>query len=146
VGRPRALPLGPRGTPSQIAGLGRRFGALVTLAATPREDTGCRTSAAVFFPEMLGSFFAFFAAHSHASQGAAAWAQRTYEEFVRQGIVHSLSIDTVPPVGERRRHWREGLRCGARFAADHPPQVPTGRLQRLLDQVTKAVGEPRIIL
>jgi len=145
-GAPGRFPLAPEDLACEVVGLGRRFGELVTLAATPREDTGCRTSAEAFFPEMLGAFFAFFAAHSRASQGAAAWAQRTYEEFVRQGIVHSLSIDTVPPVGERRRHWREGLRCGARFAADHPPQVPTGRLQRLLDQVTKAVGEPRIIL
>jgi hypothetical protein len=140
------FPLAPEDLAGEVAGLGRPFGELVTLAATPRQDTGCRTSAATFFPEMLGSFFAFFATHSNAGQGAAAWAQRTYEEFVRQGIVHSLSIDTVPPAPQRRRHWREGVRCGARFAADHPPRVPAGRLQRLLDQVTTAVGEPRISL
>ncbi len=62
------------------------------------------------------------------------------------GIAHSLSIDTVPPPPKRRRHWRDGLRRGARFAADHPPKVPAGRLQRLLDQATVAVGEPRIVL
>jgi hypothetical protein len=62
------------------------------------------------------------------------------------GIVHSLSNRHRPTPPERRRHWRDGLRRGARFAADHPPQVPAGRLQRLLDQATVAVGEPRISL
>lgn len=126
-----------------IASLDRPFATLVALAATPRTDTGCRTDHREFFIDMIGSFFAFFAARSYT--GARAWATRTYREFVEAAIVHSLSIDHTPAQPERRDLWRNALLKGARFTTRRLPAAAAPiPLQALLDDITSSVGEPRI--
>lgn len=137
------FPIAVEDLDTPVEGLGRAFGELVALSEVPRTDTGCRTSPREFFVEMIGSFFAFFATRSPI--GGQAWGVRTHAEFVDAGIVHSLSVDATPGHAERLCLWREGLRRGARFAAEHPaPGVPPADVQAVLDTITATVRQPRI--
>jgi hypothetical protein len=95
-------------------------GELIALTAVPRTATGCRTTPAEFFEEETGALFAFFASRSRA--GGAAWAARTYREFVQAGVVHSRAVAHVPEPAERLALWRRGPARGAASAAD--PAVP----------------------
>ena len=123
--------------------LGRRLGELINLAAQPRQFTGCRVPDADFHPEMIGSFFAFFAGRSLA--GGARWAVRTWREFVTDGQVYSMTVTDLPGHPERLNTWRTGLARGARFLVDRArPSRSAARTQALLDQVCATLGQPAI--
>lgn len=124
--------------------LDRPLSDLVTLAAQPRADTGCRVADRVFHEEMIGSFLAFFAGRS--LPGAARWALRCWHDFVDQGVVYSASIAEAPPAEQRVAAWRTGLARGARAAAGVQlrPRRAAGELALVLDQVCAEVGQPPI--
>jgi Glycosyl transferase family 2 len=138
-----AYPLNPAELSTVIAALGRPFGDLVTLSAVPRAGTGHRLADRDFFPEQVGSFFAFFAARSPA--GAAAWAIRSWHEFARDGQAATLAVAGVPGRGDRARAWRDGLRAAASVLVSDP-SAPLGRsaVEMLLREVTDACGQPEI--
>jgi hypothetical protein len=126
---------------SVVPALGRPFGELVDLSAAPREQTGHRLSDTLFFPEQIGSFFAFFAGRSRA--GGRAWALRSWREFVRDGAAPTLAVHGVPPLPERITAWRSGLARGAAFLATAArPSMPRGQLSELLREVIDACDQP----
>lgn len=126
-----------------IGTLGRPFGDLVTISAVLRTSTGHRLADGDFFPEQVGSFFAFFAARSPA--GAAAWAIRSWHEFSRDGQVPTLAVSGVPQQDERARAWHEGLRTAAAVLVISPSQpVSRTAMETLLREVTDACGQPEI--
>jgi GT2 family glycosyltransferase len=108
-----------------------------------RTDDSARRQTPSSLADLIGSYFAFFVAASH--RGAVAWGIRSHQEFVVSGVSELLRADQMPP-SERRRQWRDGLRRGTRFAADNPPRVSAMDLQNILDEITRAVREPRIAL
>lgn len=114
------FPLDEADLATVIPALARPFGELVEVAAHPRTDTGCRVPDAVFHPEMIGAFFAFFAGRS--LDGGLAWAVRMWREFVQDGQVYSLTVTEQPPRDDREQAWQEGLRRGAQFLTEgiHP--------------------------
>jgi hypothetical protein len=138
-----AYPLNPAELSTVLGALGRPFGDLVALAAVPRASTGHRLADPDFFPEQVGSFFAFFATRSPA--GAAAWAIRSWHEFARDGYVPTLAVDRVPGHGDRAQAWRDGLRTAAAVLVSSP-SVSLGRpaMEMLLREVTDACRQPEI--
>lgn len=140
VGR---FPLHPDDLATYLPAVGRCFGDLVALAEQPRTRTGCRVPDEVFHPEMIGSFFEFFAGRS--LDGAVAWATRIWADFVQDGQVYSLTVTTTPDPTERITAWRTGLARGARsLLATHRPYPTAGDLTQVLDLVCRKVGQPPI--
>ncbi|MFJ2032008.1 glycosyltransferase family 2 protein [Streptosporangium sp. NPDC087985] len=126
-----------------LPGVGRTLAELIDLARRPADDTGNRVPDELFHPEMVGSFFAFWAWRS--PQAGHRWAVRVWEEFVIDGQVYSQTVTTVPPRPARQEAWREGLARGARFLADTPARgLPDGQVQHLLNEVCATVGQPPI--
>ena len=146
VGRPRALPPRPRGSRQP----GRRAWPAVRRAGHP----GRHAAGGHRLPHQRGGVLPGDARlvlrllrRPQPRQPGRRRVGTPHVSGVRPPGDRPLPVDRRRPTPpERRRHWRDGLRRGARFAADHPPKVPAGRLQRLLDQATVAVGEPRIVL
>jgi hypothetical protein len=138
-----AYPLDPADMGTVVGALGRPFGDLVAISAVPRTSTGHRLADSDFFPEQVGSFFAFFAARSPA--GAAAWAIRSWHEFAQDGQVPTLAVADVPGPDDRARMWRDGLLAAATALASSPaPLLGRSAVERLLREVTDACGQPEI--
>lgn len=126
---------------SVVPALGRPFAHLVNLSAAPREQTGHRLPDARFFPEQIGSFFAFFAGRSAA--GARTWALRSWRDFVQDGAAPTLAVTGVPPLQARIAAWRGGLARGAAFLATTArPSMPRDQIRKLLREVTDACDQP----
>jgi hypothetical protein len=103
--------------------------------------TGHRLPDALFFPEQIGSFFAFFAGRSVA--GGRAWALRSWLEFVTAGTAPTLAVTSVPPLPDRIAAWRRGLARGAAFAVTAArPRLARDDMRDLLGEVTDACGQP----
>lgn len=138
-----AYPLDPADLGTVIAALGRPLADLVAISAVPRAGTGHRLADSAFFPEQIGSFFAFFASRSPA--GAAAWAIRAWHEFAQDGQAPTLAVAGVPGQDDRARAWRDGLRAAASTLASSPsPPMSRAALAALLREVTDACGQPEI--
>ncbi|MEH1130673.1 glycosyltransferase family 2 protein [Micromonospora sp. CPCC 206061] len=141
IGRYR---LDPMELDAPLPALDRPLRDLVDLAARPRSDTGCRVSDEAFHPEMIGSFFAFFAGRS--LRGAATWALRIWRDFVEAGQVYTLAVSAAPPPqAARAQAWRDGLARGARSLVNGVrPGRPADVVQSLLDEACAAVGQAPI--
>ncbi|MEV6350264.1 glycosyltransferase [Actinoplanes sp. NPDC051851] len=123
--------------------LGRRFADLVALAAQPRTDTGCRIAEDAFHPEMIGSFFAFFAGRS--LRGGLAWARRCWTDFVENGQIYSSAIAETPPYPARVTAWRAGLARGAHQVIHTlRPNRSAADMTALLADICAQVGQPLI--
>ncbi|ONH51351.1 hypothetical protein CcI49_36000 [Frankia sp. CcI49] len=133
------FPLHPDDLDAVVPVLDRPFADFVALSSVPRTNTGARVPDRRLLTEMVGSFFAFFVAHSPA--GGYAWATRMHRELVIDATVHSLTITRPPNLAERRAAWHDGLTAGGRAANGGVIDV-----QAVLDDVTRTVGEPRILL
>ncbi|MCK9903553.1 hypothetical protein CC117_29040 [Parafrankia colletiae] len=133
------FPLYPDDLDTVVPVLDRPFADLVALSSVPRTNTGARVPDRRLLTEMVGSFFAFFVARSPA--GGRAWATRMHRELVIEATVHSLTVTRPPNLAERRAAWHDGLTSGGRAASDSAVDV-----QAVLDDVTRAVDEPRILL
>jgi hypothetical protein len=125
-----------------ITALGRPLADLAALSAAPRGRTGHRLPDAHFYPEQIGSFFAFFAARSLA--GGEAWALRSWREFVAAGQPPTLAVAGVPPLPERIAAWRAGLARGAAALAVAGPPGTRREVGALLGKVTGACGQPPV--
>ena len=140
-GAPGRYPAARRDPGTMVRSLGRPFRELVSLSAAPREMTGHRLPDALFFPEQIGSFFAFFAGRSVA--GGRAWALRSWLEFVTAGTAPTLAVTSVPPLPDRIAAWRRGLARGAAFAVTAArPRLARDDMRDLLGEVTDACGQP----
>jgi len=141
-GTPGRYPLARHDTGPIVTALARPLAELISLSAAPRTQTGHRLPDALFFPEQIGSFFAFFAARSAA--GGRAFAERSWNEFVVHGAVPTLAVTTIPPPPARIAAWRSGLTRGAAFLAAARPSLPRAQVQQILQEVTDACGQPRL--
>jgi hypothetical protein len=138
-----AYPLDAAELGTVIAALGRPFGDLVKISAVPRTGTGHRLTDRDFFPEQVGSFFAFFAARS--PTGAAAWAIRSWREFAQDGHAPTLAVAAVPGQDDRMRAWRDGLRAAASvLTSPSSPLMSRPAVAGLLREVTDGCGQPEI--
>ncbi|MFI7026944.1 glycosyltransferase [Micromonospora sp. NPDC049900] len=135
-------PMHPEDLTTPLPILDRPLADLVTLAAEPRADTGCRVPEHLFHEEMIGSFFAFFAGRS--LPGASTWAARCWHDFVTHGQVYSAAVAETPPPEQRVAAWRTGLARGARAAAIGPTARTAAELATVLDRVCADVGQPPI--
>jgi hypothetical protein len=138
-----AYPLDQTDLDTPCPALGRRLGDLAALSAVPRTRSGHRVTDSEFFPEQIGSFFAFFAARSAAA--GRAWAIRSWHEFALGAEVPTLAVKGLPGPAGRVTAWRQGLAAGARALADGTShRLARDAVEILLQEVCDACGQPAI--
>ncbi|WP_405059948.1 glycosyltransferase family 2 protein [Kribbella sp. NBC_01505] len=118
-----------------VTRLGYSFDALIASAAIPRLDTGCRIDDEEFAEEMIGLFFACYAARSRT--GGRNWACRVHRDYVDQGTSYTPAYTVVPQRADRAAQWRRGLLRGARQAIADRAQLS----DQVLDQVRAACAD-----
>lgn len=129
--------------PALVPCLGRPLAELIVLSSVPRTYTGHRLPDSLFFPEQIGSFFAFFAARS--ASGGLAWALRSWREFVLAGAAPTLAVTEIPPLPGRIAAWRAGLASGAVFLSTTArPGLSRDQVSQMLKEITSACAQPPI--
>jgi hypothetical protein len=119
--------------------LSRTADDIIALASVPRVDTGCRTADDKFGEEMIGLFFACYAAES--PTGGSAWAIRTYRDYVIGGQLHTSAYTVPPSTDARLSVWRRGLARGATFAMKNAPRAIVESILNQVEVSCVTVGE-----